>query len=61
MFIEVQLIHDKILQLKVIQHKFYDFSRSSFNALRNRWIFKLIELGINDLKRDQIYRENKSC
>lgn len=42
-------------------HKFYDFVRTSFNKLRNRWLFTLFEAGINDLKRDKKYTEKKTC
>jgi len=61
MFCEVQLIHQKILELKFVQHKFYDFSRTSFGKLRNRWLFVLFNTGLDDLKRDQKFKEVRTC
>lgn len=42
-------------------HQFYDFVRISFRNLRNRWLFKLFESGLSDLKRDKKYTDQKTC
>ena len=60
LLIESQLIHNEILDLKAVQHKFFDISRCSISPYRSKNILMMFEQGEIDLKQDFIFKNDET-
>jgi len=60
LLIESQLIHNQILSLKAVQHKFFDFSRCSIRTYRSKNLLMMFEQGEIDLKQDSVFKYDET-
>jgi len=58
LIIESQLIHNHILELKAVQHKFFDVSRCNISNYRSNMLLMMSEQAEIDLKQDLIFKQD---
>jgi len=60
LLIESQLIHNHILELKAVQHKFFDISRCSAKKYRSKQLIMMFEQSEIDLKQDAKFKNDET-
>ena len=60
LLIESQLIQNDILELKAVQHKFFDISRCSINNYRSKNLILMADQAEIDLKQDLVFKHDST-